>query len=405
MNFNTIIIGGGVSGIMCAYQLHQAGIDFVLLEKNDSLGKKLLITGGSRCNVTNNLDINSFINSISLKHKRFLYSALDNFGTKEIVDFFNNNNCPLELNEDFKYFPKSNKSSDVLEVFSSYIPKNKIRFNFDVKSIKKTDNGFAVESDDTIINSINLVIATGSKSYPHTGSTGDGIKFGKSLGLDYSIFTPAETHVYSSQVVNELIDLQGSSLKNVIVSIKDTRIKMKGDVLFTHFGLSGPAIMHLSEDIYDLLQIDKVVLSVPLTNLSKEDLDELFAKARINNYSTTKTLEACTTKNIANILVNRLNIKKLNIPDINKNTITILKELLLGYEINIDKVQEFSKSYVNKGGISTKELEPKTMESKKFPGLYFIGETVDLHGPIGGYNITIAFSTAVAAAKSIIINQ
>lgn len=405
MKYNTIIIGGGVAGLMCAYQLEQSNIDYAIVEKNESLGKKLLLTGGSRCNVTNNYDTNSFIDSLNFNHRRFLYSAMNKFGTEDIIEFFNSRSCPLELQEDYKYFPKSNKSKDILDVFIKSLSKYRVFTNFDVENISKNEELFEVKSQNKTIQCTNLVIATGSNSFPHTGSSGDGLKFARNFDVAFKNFSPAETHVYSKQVVDELHTLQGSSLKNANVVIKGTNTKVMGDVLFTHFGLSGPAIMHLSEDIFDLLQIDKVFIQLALTNILKEELDLLFLQSRENHISILKTLEQITTKKIARLLLNQLNIQGKNVNDLNKSIIYKLKEKLLSYELEIDSVQDVNKAYVNKGGILTEELNPKTMEVINNKNLYFIGETVDLHGPIGGFNITIAFTTAFAAAKNIIKNN
>jgi predicted Rossmann fold flavoprotein len=199
--------------------------------------------------------------------------------------------------------------------------------------------------------------------------------------------------------------LQGSSLKNVVVKIKGTSIKAQGDVLFTHFGLSGPAIMHLSEDIYDCFQKQKVILQIPLGYHSRSAVDDLFNISRTKNMTILKTLEQCTTNRIASLLLEKGQIHNKNINELSKNVIQKFKDALLGFEIKVDRVQDVTKAFVNKGGISTKELSPKSMETKRIANLYCIGETVDLHGPIGGYNITIALSTAVAAAKNILKNN
>lgn len=402
MIYNTIINGGGVSGLMCAYQLAQSKVDFLLIEKKESLGKKLLLTGGTRCNVANNLDVDTFIQNLTLPHKRFLYSLLKDFGPSDILKFFSGNNCPLVLENDLKYFPKSNRSQDVLEVFLKKIPQHQIKLNTAVSKIYKHEDIFIVECSNKEYKAKNVVIASGSKSYPHTGSTGDGLKFARDLEIEFTEFTPAETHIYSRQVVKEFDTLQGSSLKDIIVKIKGTNKKSQGDVLFTHFGLSGPAILHLSEDIYDSMQKQKVILQLPLGSLSRSEIDDVFNISRSKNMTILKTLEQCTTKRIASLLLEKLQIENKRINEISKNLIQKLIDALLGYEITVDRVQDVSKAFVNKGGISTEELSPKTMEVKRIANLYFIGETVDLHGPIGGYNITIALSTAVAAAKDII---
>lgn len=405
MTYNTIIIGGGTSGLMCAYQLAQAKVDFLLIEKKESLGKKLLITGGTRCNVTNNLDVDTFIQNLTLPHKRFLYSFLEDFGPSDILNFFVENNCPLVLEDNLKYFPKTNRSQDVISVFLNKIPMNRVILNTAISKIYKDGDIFIVESFNKKFKSKNVVLATGSKSYPITGSNGDGLKFSKDLGLDFTDFTPAETHIYSNQVVKELSILQGCTLKNVVVKIKGSNKKAQGDVLFTHFGLSGPAIMHLSEDIYDCLQNQKVILQIPFGRYSQCEIDDIFNISRTKNTTILKTLEQCTTKRIANFLLEKEQIQNKSINEISKTVIQKFKDALLGYEITVDRVQDVTKAFVNKGGISTKELSPKSMETKRIANLYCIGETVDLHGPIGGYNITIALSTAVAAAKDIIKKQ
>ena len=376
MIYNTIINGGGVSGLMCAYQLAQSKVDFLLIEKKESLGKKLLLTGGTRCNVTNNLDVDTFIQNLTLPHKRFLYSLLKDFGPSDILKFFSGNNCPLVLENDLKYFPKSNRSQDVLEVFLKKIPQHQIKLNTAVSKIYKHEDIFIVECSNKEYKAKNVVIASGSKSYPHTGSTGDGLKFARDLEIEFTEFTPAETHIYSRQVVKEFDTLQGSSLKDIIVKIKGTNKKSQGDVLFTHFGLSGPAILHLSEDIYDSMQKQKVILQLPLGSLSRSEIDDVFNISRSKNMTILKTLEQCTTKRIASLLLEKLQIENKRINEISKNLIQKLIDALLGYEITVDRVQDVSKAFVNKGGISTEELSPKTMEVKRIANLYFIGETV-----------------------------
>ena len=405
MVYNTIIVGGGAAGLMCAYQLSLADVDFVLLEKKETLGSKLLLTGGARCNVTNHLDTASFISSLTLSHKRFLYPALTQFGTKDIIDFFMTRNCPLQLEDNFKYFPKSSRSEDIRDVFLAGIPQKSIATNSPVNRISKEGDLFTVQTLKKQYKAKNVVIATGSKSFPHTGSSGDGLVFASDFGIAYHTFTPAETHVYAKQVQSQLISLQGSSLHNVTVQIKGHNKKVKGDVLFTHFGLSGPAIMHLSEDIYDVLETQKVYLQVPLTSKSRKELVLLFSTARTHATPIRKVLEQCCTKKIAKLLLELYLISNINTNEIAKDKEERLIQALLGYEIEIDRVQDVEKAYVNKGGVQTKELNPNSFETKNVPGLFFIGETVDLHGPIGGFNLTIAFSTAKACANEIITRK
>ena len=262
MKKDVVIIGGGPAGLMAAYILHKANIDYVLLEKNSLLGKKLLITGQGRCNVTNHLNATQFINQLTLPHRKFLYSSLSAFGTAEVVTFFNDNGVPLYQDGELKYFPKSNKAIDIRNVFSDIVIKN-TRFNTEVKSIAG-DRQFTVKTNKETFLAKKVIVATGSKSFPATGSNGSGSKFAESLGIQTTEFYPAETSVYSSFVKRNKEHLQGIAIQNSDVRIKNTKYKQTGDLLFTHFGLSGPAIFHLSESIFHELKIQNntVLLTV-----------------------------------------------------------------------------------------------------------------------------------------------
>lgn len=401
MIYDCIVIGGGPSGLMASAVLNDRGINYLLLEKNDSIGKKLLITGGSRCNVTNNLNVDDFINSLTMKHKRFLYGSLNEYGPKEIIDFFKHNGLNLILENNLKYFPETNKSSSVLEVLKKKINLNRVKVNTRVKRISKSDDIFKVETNKEIYKSKKLVVATGSSSYPLTGSSGDGLVLAKQVGIKYKNFTPAETHVYSNYVTDKLSDLQGVSLVNTKVKILGTKIINSGGLVFTHFGLSGPSILHSSEFIYSELLSRKVSVSFNITDSSIEDILKLLEEAKKSNKMILKVLEKLTTKRLSRKILELLNINNKNIKEISKKDINRIIQMLTAFTIPIDKVQSKEKAFVNAGGILTERLNPKTMESKDIPGLYFIGETVDVHGPIGGFNITIALSTGHKCGKNI----
>ena len=336
-----------------------------------------------------------------MNHRRFLYASLNEYGPKDIIKYFKNNGLELVLENDLKYFPKTNKSSSILKVLINNINLNNVRLNQYVRNISKDEDVFTIKTKSDVFKSKQLVVATGSNSYPATGSSGDGLLFAKQLGIEYKKFTPAETHVYSKYVSNNLDDLQGVSLTNTKVKIIGTKIENSGGLVFTHFGVSGPSILHSAEFIYNELQNKSVSISFNLTEKSKEAILNLIETGRQDNKSIVKVLEKATTKRLARKILDLASIGNKNIKEISKKDINRIIELLTNFTIPIDKVQSKEKAFVNAGGIITKGLNPKTLESKKVAGLYFIGETVDVHGPIGGFNITIALSMGFKCGNNI----
>lgn len=397
MIYDAIVIGGGPAGLMASNVLEKNGKKYLLLEKTDSCGKKVIISGGTRCNVTNNLSIKEFIDALTLKHRRFLYDSLNNFGPKDVISFFESRRVPLSLENNFKYFPESNKSTSVVKALLDGISDKNIIYNSKVTHIKK--NGvFTVKTTDKTYQSTNVIVTTGASSFPHTGSTGDGLKLSKRLGIEYSEFTPAETHVYSKYIVDKFKDLQGISIQNVTIKISGTNIKATGGVIFTHFGLSGPAIMHLSEDIYFIKDCNLVF---NLCEITQNDLISRFSEARNNKETIKKTMEGVMQKRLARVIMDYFEMENKPVNQVSNKDINRLIDFIINFRVPIDHVQNKENSYVNKGGVSAKELNPKTMETKKIEGLFYAGEVTDLHGPIGGFNITIALSTGYKAASNI----
>jgi len=399
MIYDVIIIGAGPSGLMAMNGLQKQNIHSIILEKNDRPGIKLLLTGGKRCNVTNRLSKDAFIQSLRLKHRKFLYPSLSNMGTEEILQFFNQKGLKLKLEEDFKYFPETNSSRSVLDALLQGIPKEKIIFGAHVVSVSQQNECFLLKTKNQEYMTKRVVIATGSHAYPSTGSSGDGLIFAKQLGLSYQPFTPAETHIYLKNVCKEL---QGTTIKNASIEVKGLKRKYQGDLLFTHFGLSGPVIYEASEDLYELGQSQSIVLLVSLTSFNQSTVDTIFNEGLLLNQPTKTVLENLTQKRIAAFILNQANVpnkkmKECSIEDINK-----LKSFIVKYPFEMEKVESKEKAYVNKGGILTHPINPNTLEVKDIPNLYVIGELLDLHGPIGGFNLTIAFSTGFTCAKAII---
>jgi predicted Rossmann fold flavoprotein len=404
MIYDVIVIGGGPAGLMASNIFEKYHLNYLLLEKNEKLGKKLLITGGKRCNVTNNLSPEQFVENLTFKHKRFLFGALSDFGPKEIINYFNSKGLKLVLEDQFKYFPETGKSSSVLEALESGIDANRIHLKQFVKEIHVDQHIFHVKTSNESFYAKHVVVATGSNSYPSTGSNGDGLIFAKYLGIESTPFTPAETHLYSKYVKEKLADLQGVSIPNVKVKLVGTKIAYTGGLLFTHFGLSGPVILHISEHVYEESIRGEAKVSFGLTELNANELNQLFDQEKKNSVYILKVLETLTTKKLAKKVLDLVQVDNRNINEIAKKDLNQIIELMTNFTILIDKVEDKDKAFVNRGGVLTSELDPQSMESKKVKGLHFIGETVDLHGPIGGFNITIAMSTGYRCAHSIISN-
>lgn len=402
MIYDAIVIGGGPSGLMAASQLNENKVNYLLLEKNDKVGKKILLTGGKKCNVTNNLSNDQFIQSINVKHKRFLYKALSEFGPKEILSYFKERGLELVLQDNFKYFPKTMKSASVLEVFLNQINPEKIKYNQAVKSIEQTNGLYLIKTSDNTYLSKNVIVSTGSNAYPSTGSSGDGLVFAKRLGLDVIPFSPAETYVYSSQIVKEYNDFQGVAFDTTL-RIVGTKKTYTGGLLFTHFGLSGPLVLHGSELFHEhLIEHGKLSVSFVLSDLEQSVIIDMFNEALEKNEYLLKTLEQLTTKKVAKRIMDEFSLSNIKLKEVSKKDQNKIISFLTDFQVVIDRVEDKEKAFVNAGGIDTKELSPNNFESKKYPGLYFVGETVDLQGPIGGFNITIALSTGRLASNSII---
>jgi predicted Rossmann fold flavoprotein len=404
LNTKVIIIGGGPAGLMAANQLETHQIPYILLEKNEKCGKKLLITGGKRCNVTNHLPLPTFIDTLTFKHKRFLYPALTRFGPKDVLSFFSEHNLEFILENNFKYFPETEKSASVLNAMIESLNPDCIQYKESVKSIHPVNDGYEIITKDNRYEAQYVIVATGSSSYPGTGSSGDGLIFAKHLNIPFIPFTPAETHVYSEQIKTSFLELKGVSLSQVHVKLPQLKISHQGDLLFTHFGLSGPVIMHLSEFIHeDITLHEKSLVEITIVPYKEDDFfHELLKDPHLKLH---KVLETYTTKRLVEVILNDLSIHSQKIVEMRHKDVRLVARAFTQFKVWVDRVEVTEKAYVNKGGIDTKALYPKTFETKTYPGLYFIGETTDLHGPIGGYNITIAMSSGYASAQHIISKE
>lgn len=378
--YDVLIIGGGPAGLMTSIA-SGTNKKILIIEKKPSAGKKLLITGGGRCNVTNLKNNNDFLNEVNY-NKKYLYSAINTFGPYDIYNFFESNGVPLKEEEDNKIFPVSNKSKDILDV----LLKNsnaEINYNEEVLNISQGE----VVTNKSVYKTKNIVIATGGSSFKHTGSTGDNMKFAKMINQPTIELFPAESGI----ILNESNDLAGTAIENVVAKYQDN--ESIGNLMFTHKGLSGSAIMKISEYVYK--GESKSIIIDLLPTLTKEELIDI-----VSNYDREKELISLFneyfTKRFSLYLINKLNINK-KIKQLSKPEIIMIVNNLKELLFKIDRVEELDKAYVTGGGIDLNYINTSTMESTINPGIYFVGEALDIHGPIGGYNITLALSTGYLA--------
>jgi len=399
--YEAIIIGGGPAGLMAANALHERNVDYLLLEKNDQPAKKLLLTGGKRCNMTNNLSVPAFIESLNMKHKKFLYPALSNFNSQDILNFFKMRGLTFSLEQDIKYFPDTGKSQSVRDALLKMLDLNRILYRQSVKSLTNEHDHWVIKTQDDTYYAHNVLVATGSKAYPTTGSSGDGFLFAERLGIKLEPLYPAETHVYADLVKKELSDLQGVSIQQAHFRIENSKAKYPGAVLFTHFGLSGPSVLHASEDIARRLETEEVHVLFSLSEYDDNHIKKEFETSIRKNELLSQCLDKLLTKRLAKFVITRLGLDNQHLKSLGAKDVDMIIQFIVNFKVKIDRVETLEHAFVNAGGISVKELDPQSMMVKKYPGLYFIGEVTDLQGPIGGFNMTIAFSTAQLAAKHI----
>jgi len=394
------VIGGGPAGIMAAIKSAELGAKVTLFEKNNRLGRKLSITGKGRCNLTNTANVAEVVKNLPGNGK-FLYSALKNFTTADTVNFFSQLVLETKVERGGRIFPASDKAQDVIEV----LEKKLFALGVDVKLNSKV-TGLAiggVEVGGKIFNFDKIILATGGASYPATGSTGDGFKFAKQLGHTVTEILPA---LVPLEVEEDFVkNLQGLSLKNVRADLFSDGKKICdifGEMLFTHFGISGPIILTLSGAVAKLLHAKKFVeLKINLKPaLAPEQLDarilrdfEKFQRKSIKNALT----ELLPQKLIAPILDLSYIAEDKKVDAITKAERQRLLENLRGLPLTVTKTRPLAEAIVTSGGVSVKEINPKTMESKIIPGLYIIGEVLDVDGYTGGYNLQAAWAMGNAA--------
>lgn len=402
------IIGGGAAGMMASIFAARRGLEVHVYEKNEKLGKKLYITGKGRCNLTNACDMEELFASVK-SNPKFLYSAFYGFTNQDVMDFFEQEGLKLKTERGNRVFPESDRSADVLDTLRRAMKKAgvQVHLHTEVKNVCKKEERFCLElADGTDIWADAVFVATGGISYASTGSTGDGYRFAENFNLKRT--EPCPSLVPFNIKEDFARELQGLSLKNVSIRILDGKkvlYEAFGEMLFTHFGVSGPLILTASSVCARKAREKELKLILDLKPaLTIEQLD-----ARI-----LREFEDAKNKQFKNVISAFFPAKLVPVmlklskiaPDKKVNEITReerqhflrgMKEL----ELTVTGLRGYNEAIITKGGVSVKEINPATMESKKIPGLYFIGEVLDLDAVTGGFNLQIAWSTAVAAAVSV----
>mgnify|MGYP000299390232 CR=1 FL=1 len=425
MDYDLVIVGGGPAGMICAGRAAERGLSVLLLEKNENLGKKLLITGGGRCNVTNSeFDTRTLLSKYKESDK-FLFSPFSRFGVAETLDFFHLFGMDTKVEHEKRTFPVSDSSSSVLSVLVQYMQKHKVtvRTNSQVKHIHTNDATYTgqtctIESleltDGSIIRGLEFVVATGGKSRPETGSTGDGFSWAKKLG--HTVEEPQASLVPLVSKDAWISKLSGISLPDVKIKVLLDSIPqgkaVKGKILFTHRGLSGPGILNLSKSIGELLQYGDVQVSldlIPTKDIGTLDslLNTLF-RTEIN-----KKLKNClgTISSIAGVpeiptaLVNM--IIELSGVDEHTPAHSITKEnrrkivnSMKDFRINIQELMGTDKAIVTSGGVILTEIDPRTLRSRKCTNLFLIGDMLHIDRPSGGYSLQLCWTTGYVAGSS-----
>ena len=385
-HYDTIVIGGGPAGMMATISSSFYGQTTLLLEKNRKLGKKLAGTGGGRCNVTNNGSLDDLLAGIP-GNGRFLYSVFSQFDNQDIVRFFTENGVKLKVEDHGRVFPASDRSQTIIQALTDKIAElgGQVRCQVEVTSVKKIDGQFVIKSKDETWTADRLIVTTGGKSYPSTGSTG----FGHDIARHFQ-HTITELEAAESPLLTDFPHkaLQGISLDDVTLHYSKHHITH--DLLFTHFGLSGPAALRMSSFVKggEILTLD----SVP--HYSKEELTEILEKNR--EKSLKNVLKAYLPERLAEFFAQDLPEK---VKQLSPKEIDVVLEKVKELPIPVTGKMSLAKSFVTKGGVSLKEINPKTLESKLVPGLHFAGEVLDINAHTGGFNITAALCTGWVAGS------
>lgn len=402
---NVIVVGGGAAGMMAAVFAARNGQNVQLLEKNEKLGKKLFITGKGRCNITNAADIEDLFTAVT-SNPKFLYSGFYSFTNQQVIDFFEELGVKTKIERGERVFPVSDHSSDVIAAFSRELKSLgvSVSLHTEVRELLCEQdkvcgvlltNGKKMKADA-------VIVATGGISYPSTGSTGDGYRFAKETGHRVTELLPSLVPMEVRQWYAK--ELQGLSLRNIEIRITDGKKKLYeefGEMLFTHYGVTGPVILSASSVVGKTLRKKELTLHIDLKPaLSEEQLDKRILREFDANHNKQykNSIDSLFPAKLKPVMIELSEIepeKKVN--EITKEERQRLVHLIKDFTMTLTGLRGYNEAIITKGGVSVKEIDPGTMESKKMKGLYFAGEVLDLDAVTGGYNLQIAWSTGYLA--------
>ena len=403
-----LVIGGGAAGMMAAYAAGMCGHEVTLLEQNEKLGKKIYITGKGRCNFTNASPLEEIMQAV-VSNPKFLYSAFYTFSNDAVMDFFENQGMPYKIERGNRAFPVSDHASDVIRALERAMKEQnvRIRLHTQVRELLIEDDkatGVLLTDGDKIM-ADSLILATGGLSYPTTGSTGDGHTMAKNSG--HKIVTPRPALVPLTTKEEYILRMQGLSLKNVSLKIKDEKRVIYdafGEMLFTHFGVSGPTILSASSYTAGIIKQKNLTLSIDLKPaLTYEQLDERVLRdfEENKNKSFKNSLDKLLPKKIIPVVIMLTRIsedKKVN--EITKEERKKLVDTLKDFRMTLTGLRGFNEAIITQGGVNVKEINPSTMESKIVSNVFFAGEVLDVDAVTGGFNLQVAWSTGYAAGNN-----
>jgi len=412
MDYDVAIIGGGPSGLMAAIGAAEQGARTILIEKGKRLGTKLMISGGGRCNVTSRLPKEEIIEHIP-GNGRFLYSAFSVFDNEDIIDFFEDLGVQLKEEDHGRMFPVSDSARDVVQALLTKLDQLNVKIITN-STVAALDYGATshtvILADQRKMTVKSIVVAVGGKAVPHTGSTGDGYPWAKKAGHTITDLYPTEVALLSSEPFIKERTLQGLSLRDAELTVKDqtnkTIISHRMDMIFTHFGLSGPAVLRCSQFVVKLLNKDHQQVSIFIDTIPDKNQEQLYETYRTQ-------IEQSAKKSIKNLfkgvvperyllfIFERNQIDpELKCANLSNEQLRAIISDLKEFEVKIDGSLPLEKAFVTGGGISIKEINPTTMASKMIERLFFCGEILDIHGYTGGYNITAALITGRLAGQN-----
>lgn len=405
--YDVAVVGAGAAGLFTAVHCAKRGKSVILYDKNKYPGRKLRITGKGRCNICNYSDNDNILKNI-VHNEKFMYSSLNNYSANDLIKFFNDNGVKTKVERGNRVFPESDDAMEIIEMFKKLIKDLNIEFKNEstVKNLEKNEDLFKIISNSGVDYAKNLVIACGGMSYKVTGSNGDGYKLAQKFGHSIKPIKASLVAMNTSLSKEDRLELMGLSLRNVEVKVinqkKKTIFTEFGEMLFTHFGISGPIILSASSYMKD--DEDYTIYLDLKPALNEEQLDNkllmLFEKEHLKSIG--KVLENLLPKKLINIFLKAIDLdyykKACEITKVER--IAIINNLK-HFNLKYDSLRDIDEAIITAGGVNVKEIDPKTMESKLVKNLYIVGEVLDIDALTGGYNLQIAFSTAYQAAMSI----